>query len=64
MYKLVATFNLSNMIDLGVPECVRETLLKLIVKFKLSAKKSEEFNRKTEFFSQAHYNALFLYLNP
>ncbi|KAL4468721.1 hypothetical protein ABPG74_005224 [Tetrahymena malaccensis] len=64
MYKLIATFNMSNMIDIGVPVQVREAILKLMVKFKLSAKKSEEFNRKTEFFSQAHYNALFLHLTP
>ncbi|KAL4500591.1 hypothetical protein ABPG72_003015 [Tetrahymena utriculariae] len=64
MYKLIATFNMSNMMDIGVPIQVREAILKLMVKFKLSAKKSEEFNRKTEFFSQAHYNALFLHLTP
>lgn len=40
MFKLLATFNAKNMIELGVPNFLIEVLLKLMFKFKLSAKKS------------------------
>lgn len=63
MYKLLATFNRKNLIELGVPEYLHEILEKLIQRLKTSTKDMKQYNKKTEFFSHDHYNLLFLHLN-
>ncbi|EAR98019.1 hypothetical protein TTHERM_00284090 (macronuclear) [Tetrahymena thermophila SB210] len=63
MYKLLATFQQKNLIELDVPQYLHGILLKLIMRLKQSTKEMKNYNKKTEFFSHDHYNLLFLHLN-
>ncbi|KAL4499347.1 hypothetical protein ABPG72_006933 [Tetrahymena utriculariae] len=63
MFKLLATFQQKNLIELDVPQYLHGILLKLIMRLKQSTKEMKNYNKKTEFFSHDHYNLLFLHLN-